>query len=87
MFENEDDRKVHTKYYVLKVEIKDYNLMIDGKDFFDQPVKSNIRTYDNIRKIKTGQGDDYRTGSFLDNNYFNKHQKMIAIGLSNQQAS
>ena len=53
--------------------------MIDGKNLFYQPVKSNMRTYDNIRKIATGQGDDYVTGCLLDYNYFNKHYKMIAI--------
>ena len=46
--------------------------MIDGKNFFDQPVKSDTRTYDNIRKIAVGQGDDYTTGCLLDYNYFNK---------------
>ena len=46
------------KYYIPNVEIKDCNVMIDGKDLFDQPVKSDKVTYDNIRKIATGQGDD-----------------------------
>ena len=46
--------------------------MIDGKNFFDQPVKSNMRTYDNIRKILTGQGDDYTTDCLLDYKYFKK---------------
>ena len=45
--------------------------MIDGKDFFDQPVNSDMRTYDNIRKIATGQRDDYTTGSLSNYNYFN----------------
>ena len=53
LFENEVDRKVHTGYYLRKVEIKDYNVMIDAKNFFEQPVKSDLRTYDNIRKIST----------------------------------
>ena len=53
LFENEVDRKVHTGYYLPKVEIKDYNVMIDAKNFFEQPVKSDLRTYDNIRKIST----------------------------------
>ena len=56
------------------------------KNFFDQPVKSDMRTYDNIRKIATGQGDDYRNDSFLDYNYFNKQYKLIAIDLSKQKA-
>ena len=59
--------------------------MIDGQNVFDQLVKNNLRTYDNIRKIATGQGDDYNTGSLLDYNYFNNYYKMIAIDLSKQQ--
>ena len=47
--------------------------MIDGKNFFDQPVKSDMRTYDNIRKIATVQGDDYTRACLLDCNYFKKH--------------
>ena len=70
-FENEDDRTVSTKYYLPTVEINDYNVMIDGKNFFDQPVKSDMRTYDNIRKIATGEGDDYINGCQLDYKYFN----------------
>ena len=86
LFENEDDRKVPTKYYLPKVEIKDYNVRIDRKNFFDLPGKSDMRTYDNIWKIATDQGDDYITGCLLDYNYFNKHCKMIAIDLSKQRA-
>ena len=58
--------------------------MIDVKNFFDQPVKSDMRTYDNIQKIATVQGDDYTTGCLLDYNYFNNYDKMIAIDLSKQ---
>ena len=50
-FENEDDRKVHRGFYLTKVEIKDYTVMIDEKNFFDQSVKNNIRIYCNIQKI------------------------------------
>ena len=60
--------------------------MIDGKNFFDQPINSNIKTYENNRKIATGQGDDYTTGCLLDYPYFKDHYKMIAIDLSKQQA-
>ena len=53
--------------------MKDYNIMIDGKNFFCQPVKKNLRPYDNILKIATGQGDDYATSCLLDYNYLNKY--------------
>ena len=59
--------------------------MIDGKIFLDQPINSNIKTYENIRKITTGQADDYTTGYLLDFCYFKDHYKMIAIDLSKQQ--
>ena len=54
-FENEDERKSHLRYYLPKVEIKDYNVMIDGRNFFDQPINSMTKTYENIRKIATGK--------------------------------
>ena len=59
--------------------------MIDGKNFFDQPINSDLKTYENIRKIATGQGDDYTTGCLLDYSYFKYYDKMITIGLSKQQ--
>ena len=59
--------------------------MIDGKNFFDQPVSNDKITYENIRKIATGQGDDYTTGCLLDYIYFKNYYKMIAVDLSKQQ--
>ena len=76
---------MYTGYYLPKVEINDYNVMIDGKNFSDQPVKSNMRAYNQTRKMAAGQGDDYTTACLLEYNYFNKHCKMIAIDLSQQQ--
>ena len=86
MFENDGQRTSSKRYYIPNVEIKDYNVMIDGKNFFDQPVKNDKITYENIRKVATGQGDDYTTDCFLDYSYFKKYYKMIAIDLSKQQA-
>ena len=56
-FANENDRTSHSTYYLPKVEIKYYNVMIDGKNVFDQPINSMIKTYENIREIATGQGE------------------------------
>ena len=53
-FENDDQRTSNKRYYIPNVEIKDYNVMIDGKNFFDQPINSMTKTYENIRKIATG---------------------------------
>ena len=58
------------------------NVMINGKNLFDQQVKNDLLTYENIRKIATGQGDDYTTSCLLDFNYFKNYYKMIAIDLS-----
>ena len=60
--------------------------MIDGRNFFDQPINSMTKTYENIRKIATGPGDDYTNVSLLDYSYFRKYYKMIATDLSKQQA-
>ena len=60
--------------------------MINGKNFFDQPINSMTKTYENFRKIAAGKGDDYTTGCLLDYIYFKKYYKMIAIDLSKQHA-
>ena len=85
-FENYDDRTSHSDYYLPDVEIKDCNIMINGENFFDQPIKKDKVTYENIRKIATGQGDDYTIGCLLDYSYFMDTYKMIAVDLSKQQA-
>ena len=59
--------------------------MMDGRIFFHQPVKTDLRTYDNIRKIVTGHGGDYTTWCLLDYPHFKKYCKLIAIDLSKQQ--
>ena len=60
--------------------------MINGENIFDQPIKNKKITYDNVRKIATGYGDDYTTGCLLDYPYFNETYKMIAVDLSKQKA-
>ena len=85
-FENDNHRTSDERYYLPTVEIKDYNIVINGENFFDQPIKNNKITYDNITKIATGQGDDYTTGCLLDYPYLADTYKMIAVYLSKQQA-
>ena len=85
-FENDAQRISNRRYYIPNVKIKDYNLMIDGKIFFDQPVKNDEGTYENIRKVAAGPGDDYTTGCLLGYTYFKKYQKIVAVNLSKQQA-
>ena len=67
------------------MEIKYYNAMINGRSFFDQLIKNFVKTYDYMRKIANGQGDEYTTGCSLDYPYFKKYHKLIAIDLSKQQ--
>ena len=85
-FENDDQRTSTNGYYLPNVEIKNYNIMINGENFFDQPIKDNKVTCDNIREIATGRGDDYTTGCLLDYSYFKDSYKMIAVDLRKQQA-
>ena len=80
--ENNNVRIARAEYSLLKIEIKDYNVMIDGQNLFDQLAKDDMRTYENIQKTATGQEDDYTTGYLLDYPYLEEHYKMIAIDLS-----
>ena len=60
--------------------------MVDGKNFFDQSINNDFKTYENIRKIATGKGDDYTTVCLLNYPYFKENFKIIAIDLSKQQS-
>ena len=85
-YENDTQRTSAKGYYLPNVEIQDYNIMINGENFFDQSIKDNKVTYENIRKIATGQRNNYATGCLLDYPYFKDSYKMIAVDLSKQQA-
>ena len=65
LFKNKEDRTVKTKYYPSLIEIKDHNVMIDRRNFFDEPVKNNLIIHHDLWKIATGQGDDNTTGCQL----------------------
>ena len=74
------------KYFLPRVEIETYNIEIDGRNFYDQPINDSIKQYDEIRKISTGQGDDYTTGCLLDYSYFENNYRLIAADLNKQKA-
>ena len=78
----EDDRTSFSKYYVTKVEIKDFNVLIDGKPFFEIPVKNKEEAYEAI--IEMTKNNKYTTGKLLDYEYFKDHYKLIATDLSKQ---
>ena len=82
-FENEDDRTSYNTYYLPSVEIKDYNVLIDGNAFFELPVKNIEETYEKITQIM-GHSGYYTRGNLLDYEYFKEHYKLIAVDLSKQ---
>ena len=76
---------VPLKYFVPRVDITSYNVLIDGRNFYDQPINDSIRKYDEIRKIATGKGDNYASGCLLDGDYLKKNYQLIAVDLSKQR--
>ena len=82
---NKVERNSHKKYFLPRVDITDYNVLICGRNFYDQPINNSIKQYDEIRKIATGKGDDYTTGCLLDYQSFKNHCKLIAVDLSKQR--
>ena len=84
-----DDKEVKRnsfkKYFLPRVNITKYNVLIDGRNFYDQPISDQIRKYDEVRKIATGKGDDYTTGCLLDHQYFKDNYQLIAVDLSKQK--
>ena len=81
-FENEANRSSFSKYYIPKVEIKDFIVLIDGKQFFEIHVKNKEEAYEQI--IEMSKNNDYTTGNLLDYEYFKDHYQLIAIDLSKQ---
>ena len=81
-FKDDDGRNYFSNYYVPKVEVKDFNVLIDGKPFFEIPVKNKEETYEEI--IEMSKNNDYTPGNLLDYEYFKDHYKLIAIDLSKQ---
>ena len=69
---NKVERDSHRKYFSPRVNITNYNVLINGRNFSDQPINDQIKKYGEIRKIATGKGDDYTTGCLLDYQYFRK---------------
>ena len=78
-FEDEAQRRSYRRYHLPTKEIKNYNVLIDGENFFDQPIRNKLIALDNIWKTSTVQGDDYKTGCVLDCDYFKNYYKVIAI--------
>ena len=75
----------YDKYLLLRLKIDIYDIKIDGRNFYDQPINDSIKQYDEVRKILIGQGGDYTTGCLLDFAYFIKKYRLIAVDLSKQK--
>ena len=75
----------HRRYFLPRVKIDNCNIEIDGRNFYHQAINDSIKQYDEIRKISTGQGDDYTTGCLLHVAYFEKKYRLIAADLSKQK--
>ena len=82
---NRVERNSHRKYFLPRVNITKYNVLIDGRNFYDQPISDQVRKYDELRKVTTGKGDDSTTECLLDYQYFKDHYQLIAVDLSKQK--
>ena len=83
---NEAGIKNNKQRFLPRREINNYNVLIDGRNFYDQPFNDSIKQYDEVRKVSTGQGDNYTTSCFLDYACFKDNYKLIAVDLSKQKA-
>ena len=86
---NNDTKKVeknsHAKHFLPRVNITNYNVLINGRNFYDQPINDQIKQYNEIRKTATGQRDDYTTGCLLDHQYCKDHYNLTAVDLSKEK--
>ena len=88
VYSNQDNNSKRFKtgrYYLPKSIIDNYDLIINGKNFYDPAIDSDIKRYDEIRKLTIGQGEDYTTGCFLDHDYIKDHYRVKAVDLTRQK--
>ena len=77
---NQTTRNGQRKYYLPRIDLNKYNVIIDGRNFYDNPIESNIEKYRELKKVMIGKGE-----SLLDYNYFKDHYKLVAVDLSKQK--
>ena len=82
---NQPTRNGRKKYYLRRVGLNKYNVIIDGRNFYDNPIESYIGKYGELKKVMIGKGEDYTTVSLLDYDYFSKLYKLVAVDLSEQK--
>ena len=78
-------RKLNERAFLPAVKITNYNVLIDGRTSYDQPINDQIKKHNDIRKTATEQGDDYTTECLLDYQYFKDHYQLIAVDLRKQK--
>ena len=83
--DDQPTRNGQRKYYLQRIDLKKYNVIIDGRNFYDNPIESDIEKYRELKKVKIGKGEDYTTGSLLDYNYFKDHYRLVAVDLYKQK--
>ena len=79
------NRNSQQKYYLPRNDLNKYNVIIDGRNFYDNPIENGIEKYRELKKVMIAKGENYTTGSLLDFNYFKKHYKLVAVDLSKQK--
>ena len=84
--ENQVNINSFKKYFLPRVKIENYNIEIDGRNSYDQPIDDLIKQYGEVRKVSAGEGDDYTTGCLLDFAYFKENYRLIAADLSKKRA-
>ena len=82
---NKVERESHRKYFLPRVNITNYNVFIDGRHFYDQPINDQIKKHNEIGKIATETVDGYKTGCLLDYQYFKNHHQLTSVDLSKQK--
>ena len=82
---NQATRNGQQKYYLSRIDFKKYNVIIDERNFYDNPIESHIEKYRELKKGTIGKGEDYTTESLLDYDYFKKNHKLVAVDLSKQK--
>ena len=78
-------RNGRRKYCLPRIDLEKYNAIIDGRNFYDNPIERDVEKYRELKKVMIGKGEDYATGYLLDFNYFDKHYKLVAVDLSKQK--
>ena len=79
---DQPNRNGRQKYYLPRIDLEKYNVIIDNRNFYDNPIESDIEKYRELKKVMIGKGEDYTTGFLLDYNYFDKYYKLVAADLS-----